>query len=71
MKEQTSRTAAGSVDAGSKWSGPTTGMTLALYIRSRPYVPAEGNRQVPARQCGADLEAHRERKCDDDDTILG
>ena len=71
MKKQTSRTAAGSVDAAGEWSAPTTGMSFGMYLRSQPYLPVEGNRQVPARQYGADFEAHRERKCDDDDTILG
>ena len=32
MKKQTSRTAAGSVDAASEWSAPTTGMTLGLLL---------------------------------------
>ena len=27
--------------------------------------------QAPARPCGAVLDAHRERKCNDDHTILG
>ncbi len=32
MKERTSRTAAGSIDAASEWSAPTTGMTLGLLL---------------------------------------